>query len=120
VYSEKFRDHSRFSVAERMVSDSESSSVGKESQFETLYEQDFQALRQECLNTGTLFEDLEFLPREEFLRHLICNNPKRMARSTPLRKIEENALVTVVREKNSQNSIFLAERVTFSVRSVSI
>ncbi len=52
-----------------MVSDSESSSVGKESQFETLYEQDFQALRQECLNTGTLFEDLEFLPREEFLRH---------------------------------------------------
>jgi hypothetical protein len=54
-----------------MVSDSESSSVGKESQFETLYEQDFQALRQECLSTGTLFEDLEFLPREEFLRRLI-------------------------------------------------
>ncbi len=70
---------SRVSVAERMVSDSESSSVGKESQFETLYEQDFQALRQECLNTGTLFEDLEFLPREEFLRHRIYNNPKRMA-----------------------------------------
>jgi len=54
----------------RMVSDSESSSVGKESQFETLYEQDFQALRQECLKSGKLFEDLEFLPREEFLRKI--------------------------------------------------
>jgi hypothetical protein len=98
-----------------MVSDSESSSVGKESQFETLYEQDFQALRQECLNTGTLFEDLEFLPREEFLRHLIYNNPKRMARSSPLRMIEEKVLATVAAEKNRQTSIFLAECVTCGV-----
>jgi hypothetical protein len=69
-----------------MVSDSESSSVGKESQFETLYEQDFQALRQECLNTGTLFEDLEFLPREEFLRRLIHNNPIPDRRQSPQKK----------------------------------
>ncbi len=80
--------------------------MGKESQFETLYEQDFQALRQECLNTGTLFEDLEFLPREEFLRHLICNNPKRMARSAPLRKIEEKASATVVTEKAANIQYF--------------
>ncbi len=52
----------------RMVSDSDSASVSKESQFETLYEQDFHTLRQDCINRGKLFEDLEFLPREEFLR----------------------------------------------------
>jgi hypothetical protein len=50
-----------------MVSDS-GSSVGGESQIETLYEQDFYALRQDCLSNNKLFEDLEFLPREEFLR----------------------------------------------------
>jgi hypothetical protein len=83
-----------------MVSDSESSSVGKESQFETLYEQDFQALRQECLNNGTLFEDLEFLPREEFLRHRKYNYPKRMAPSAPLKTTEENALA-IVTEKSA-------------------
>jgi hypothetical protein len=104
---QKVKGLSRVSVAERMVSDSESSSVGKESQFETLYEQDFQALRQECLSTGTLFEDLEFLPREEFLRHLVYNNQKRMARSAPLRKMEENALATVVvTEKTAEVQYF--------------
>ena len=55
----------------RMVSDS-ASSVGEESQIETLYEQDFLALRQDCLNNKRLFEDLEFLPREEFLRQKCC------------------------------------------------
>ena len=35
---------------------------------ESLYEQDFQALRAECLRNNTLFTDPEFLPREEFLR----------------------------------------------------
>ena len=35
---------------------------------ETLYEQDFYSLRDECLQNNFLFEDPEFLPREEFLR----------------------------------------------------
>lgn len=35
---------------------------------ESLYEQNFTHLRDECLRTNTLFEDPEFLPREEFLR----------------------------------------------------
>ena len=37
-------------------------------QIETLYEQDFNSLREECLQNNFLFEDPEFLPREEFLR----------------------------------------------------
>ena len=37
-------------------------------QIETLYEQDFGSLRDECLQNNYLFEDPEFLPREEFLR----------------------------------------------------
>ena len=40
----------------------------EEAAIESLYEQDFQALRAECLRTNTLFTDPEFLPREEFLR----------------------------------------------------
>jgi len=35
---------------------------------ESLYEQDFHQLRDECLRSNSLFEDPEFLPREEFLR----------------------------------------------------
>ena len=40
----------------------------EEAAIESLYEQDFQALRAECLRNNTLFTDPEFLPREEFLR----------------------------------------------------
>ena len=40
----------------------------EEAVIESLYEQDFQALRAECLRNNTLFTDPEFLPREEFLR----------------------------------------------------
>merc|ERR1712106_159667 len=50
-----------------MVSDSESEVIS-ERPIESLYEQDFYALRDECLKSKTLFEDPEFLPREEFLR----------------------------------------------------
>lgn len=50
-----------------MVSDSDSSSVSP-TQIESLYEQDFQQLRDECLKKNVLFEDPEFLPRDEFLR----------------------------------------------------
>ena len=35
---------------------------------ETLYEQDFYSLREDCHKTKTLFKDPEFLPRDEFLR----------------------------------------------------
>ena len=48
-----------------MVSDSEPELVTK---IETLYEQDFYSLRDECLHNNFLFEDPEFLPRAEFLR----------------------------------------------------
>jgi len=48
-----------------MVSDSEPELV---TQIETLYEQDFYSLRDECLHNNFMFEDPEFLPREEFLR----------------------------------------------------
>ena len=54
-----------------MVSDSESepeAAAGATGQMETLYEQDFQALREESLRNKVLFEDPEFLPRDEFLR----------------------------------------------------
>lgn len=50
-----------------MVSDSELDQTGPP-QIETLYEQDFTSLRDECLQNNFLFEDPEFLPREEFLR----------------------------------------------------
>jgi hypothetical protein len=50
-----------------MVSDTESE-VNSERPIESLYEQDFYALRDECLQNKILFEDPEFLPREEFLR----------------------------------------------------
>ena len=50
-----------------MVSDSELDQTGPP-QIETLYEQDFTSLRDECLHNNFLFEDPEFLPREEFLR----------------------------------------------------
>lgn len=49
-----------------MVSDTELEPVVP--QIETLYEQDFYSLRDECLHNNFLFEDPEFLPREEFLR----------------------------------------------------
>lgn len=48
-----------------MVSDTEPDLV---TQIETLYEQDFYSLRDECLHNNFLFEDPEFLPRDEFLR----------------------------------------------------
>ena len=48
-----------------MVSDTETELV---TQIETLYEQDFYSLRDECLQNNFLFEDPEFLAREEFLR----------------------------------------------------
>ena len=52
-----------------MVSESSSErGSDEEAPIESLYEQDFQALREECLRTNTLFTDPEFLPREEFLR----------------------------------------------------
>lgn len=50
-----------------MVSDTESEAPS-ERPIESLYEQDFYALREECLRDNILFEDPEFLPREEFLR----------------------------------------------------
>ena len=50
-----------------MVSDTESEAQS-ERPIESLYEQDFYALRDECLKNKFLFEDPEFLPREEFLR----------------------------------------------------
>lgn len=49
-----------------MVSDNEVEAVPPP--IETLYEQDFYSLRDECLQNNFLFEDPEFLPREEFLR----------------------------------------------------
>lgn len=49
-----------------MVSDNEIEAVPPP--IETLYEQDFYSLRDECLQNNFLFEDPEFLPREEFLR----------------------------------------------------
>ena len=49
-----------------MVSDNEMEAVPPP--IETLYEQDFYSLRDECLQNNFLFEDPEFLPREEFLR----------------------------------------------------
>ena len=53
----------------RMVSETSSErGSDEEVAIESLYEQDFQALREECLRTNTLFTDPEFLPREEFLR----------------------------------------------------
>jgi len=52
-----------------MVSDSESEGQGSgAAPIESLYEQDFLAIREECRRTGVLFTDPEFLPREEFLR----------------------------------------------------
>ena len=51
-----------------MVSDTEMEAAAP--QIETLYEQDFYSLRDECLRNDFLFEDPEFLPREEFLREV--------------------------------------------------
>ena len=54
-----------------MVSEEEvESSSGQQAagQIESLYEQDFASIRDECLRANVLFEDPEFLPRDEFLR----------------------------------------------------
>ena len=50
-----------------MVSESDVEST-QTTQIESLYEQDFNSLREECLRAKVLFEDPEFLPRDEFLR----------------------------------------------------
>ena len=43
-----------------------------EPNIESLYEQDFAALRAECLRAGRLFEDPEFLPQEVICCTLAC------------------------------------------------
>jgi len=48
--------------------DSDSLPSGSQQPIESLYEQDFHQLRAECLADGRLFEDPEFLARDEFLR----------------------------------------------------